>query len=311
MTRSSPITAGVETSQEPPASLGVPLSRLLRNTQLYQTLRRLSKNRGASIGGVLLIVICLLVIAAPFITPYDPIKQNFRDLLVGPSPTHWLGTDNYGRDVWSRILYGGRISLTVGSISVVIGAVIGVVLGLISGYYGGLLEGFIMRLMDAMLAFPGILMAMTVVAVLGGSLNNVMIAVGISSIPGFARLARGSVLSAKENEYVMAARVAGCKSRRIMLVHILPNIFAPLLTYSTLRVSTSIIAAASLSFLGLGAQRPMPEWGVMLSDGREYMRQYWWLSMFPGLAIMITALSINMLGDGLRDALDPRLRRKV
>jgi ABC-type dipeptide/oligopeptide/nickel transport system permease subunit len=266
---------------------------------------------GASMGGVLLIVVCLLVIFAPLLTPYDPIKQNFRDILVGPNPTHWLGTDNYGRDVWSRILYGGQISLTMGSISVVIGAVIGVALGLVSGYYGGMSDGIIMRFMDAMLAFPGILMAITVVAILGSSLNNVMIAVGISSIPGFARLARGSVLSAKENEYVFAARVAGCRSGRIMLVHILPNIFAPLLTYSTLRVSTSIIAASSLSFLGLGAQRPTPEWGVMLSDGREYMRQYWWLSMFPGLAIMITALSINMLGDGLRDALDPRLRRAI
>ncbi len=282
-----------------------------RNDQTFQTLRRLGKNKGATMGGVLLIMVCLLVIFAPLLTPYDPIKQNFRDLLGGPNPTHWLGTDNYGRDVWSRILYGGRISLTVGSISVVIGMVIGVALGLVSGYYGGVTDGIIMRLMDAMLAFPGILMAMTVIAILGGSLNNVMIAVGISSIPGFARLARGSVLSAKENEYVSAARVAGCRGGRIMLVHILPNIFAPLLTYSTLRVSTSIIAASSLSFLGLGAQRPTPEWGVMLSDGREYIRQYWWLSTFPGLAIMISALSINMLGDGLRDALDPRLRRGI
>ncbi len=282
-----------------------------RNDQTFQTLRRLGKNKGATMGGVLLIIVCLLVIFAPLLTPYDPIKQNFQDLLVGPNPTHWLGTDNYGRDVWSRILYGGRISLTVGSISVVIGTVIGVALGLLSGYYGGVTDGIIMRLMDAMLAFPGILMAMTVIAILGGSLNNVMIAVGISSIPGFARLARGSVLSAKESEYVSAARVAGCRSGRIMLVHILPNIFAPLLTYSTLRVSTSIIAASSLSFLGLGAQRPTPEWGVMLSDGREYIRQYWWLSTFPGLAIMMAALSINMVGDGLRDALDPRLRRGI
>ncbi len=153
------------------------------------------------------------------------------------------------------------------------------------------------------------LSAMTVVAILGGSLTNVMIAVGISSIPGFARLVRGSVLSAKENEYVLAARVTGCRGGRIMVVHILPNVFAPLLTYATLRISTSIIAAASLNFLGLGAERPTPEWGVMLSDGRDYMREYWWLSTFPGLAIMVTALSINMLGDGLRDALDPRLRR--
>ncbi len=293
------------------ATAGPLYSRPHRDSQVSQVLRRLEKNKGATIGGLLLIVICLLAIFAPLVTPYNPTKQNFGDLLVGPSLAHPMGTDNYGRDVWSRILYGGQLSLTVGVVSVFIGAVIGVGLGLVSGYYGGLTDGMIMRLMDAMLAFPGILMAMTVVAVLGSSLENVMIAVGISSVPGFARLARGSVLSAKENEYVFAARVAGCRHGRIMLVHILPNIFAPLLTYATLRVSTSIIAAASLSFLGLGAQRPTPEWGVMLSDSREYMRQFWWLSMFPGMAIMITALSINMLGDGLRDALDPRLRRGI
>lgn len=278
-------------------------------SRVLQMLRRLKKNKGASIGGILLIAISLSVIFAAAITTWDPIKQNYNDLLQGPSLAHWMGTDNYGRDVWSRVLHGGRLSLTVGMVSVVIGAVAGVTFGLLSGYYGGWVDGVIMRLMDAMLAFPGILMAMTVVAILGGSLTNVMIAVGISSVPGFARLVRGSVLSAKENEYVMAARVTGCGSGRIMVVHILPNVFAPLLTYATLRISTSIIAAASLNFLGLGAQRPTPEWGVMLADGRDYMRQYWWLSTFPGLAIMVTTLSINMLGDGLRDALDPRLRR--
>lgn len=278
-------------------------------SRALQMLRRLKKNRGATIGGILLIAISLLVIFASAITAWDPIKQNYRDLLQDPSPAHWMGTDNFGRDVWSRVLHGGRLSLSVGMISVIIGAVAGVGFGLLSGYYGGWVDGVIMRLMDAMLAFPGILMAMTVVAILGGSLTNVMIAVGISSVPGFARLVRGSVLSAKENEYVLAARVTGCRGGRIMVVHILPNVFAPLLTYATLRISTSIIAAASLNFLGLGAERPTPEWGVMLSDGRDYMREYWWLSTFPGLAIMVTALSINMLGDGLRDALDPRLRR--
>lgn len=280
-------------------------------SRVSQTLRRLRKNRGATAGAILLVAIALCVIFASLITTWDPIKQNYNDLLQGPSAAHWMGTDNYGRDVWSRVLHGGRLSLTVGMISVVIGAVAGVALGLLAGYYGGWVDSVIMRLMDAMLAFPGILMAMTVVAILGGSLTNVMIAVGISSVPGFARLVRGSVLSAKENEYVMAARIAGCRNGRIMVIHILPNIFAPLLTYATLRISTSIIAAASLNFLGLGAQRPTPEWGVMLSDGRDYMRQYWWLSTFPGLAIMVTALSINMLGDGLRDALDPRLRRGI
>jgi peptide/nickel transport system permease protein len=285
-------------------------ARVRAESRVWPILRRLRKNRGATAGGVLLLILALMALFAPVVAPYDPVKTNYGDALTGPSLKHPLGTDNYGRDMFSRIVYGARLSMSVGLISVAIGASLGVILGLLSGYYGRHLDNVIMRFMDAMLAFPGILLAMAIVATLGSGLTNVMIAVGISSIPGFARLVRGSVLSAKENVYVDAARVAGCSNGRIMGLHILPNVFAPILTYATLRVSVAILAAASLNFLGLGAQPPTPEWGVMLADGRDYIRQYWWLATVPGLAIMLTTLSINMFSDGLRDALDPRLKQR-
>ncbi len=280
-----------------------------RRPPIFDTLRHLSRNRGAAIGAVLLVLLALMAVFAPLIAPYSPIKQNFQEVLKSPSLKHLLGTDNFGRDVLSRIMYGARLSLSVGIIAAGIGAGLGVIFGLISGYYGGWIDSIIMRIMDAMLAFPGILMAMTVVAILGSGLVNVMVAVGIASVPTFARLVRGSVLSARQNDYVEAAHVVGCRSGRIMMRHILPNVFAPLLTLTTLRVSRAILSAAALNFLGLGAQPPIPEWGVMLANGRNYLRGYWWLATFPGLAIMITTLSINMLGDGLRDVLDPRLRQ--
>lgn len=291
-------------------SLAAPIPATRRPaSRVLQVLRRLLRNRGATIGAGVLVALSLTAVFAPIVAPHDPIQTSYGEALQGPSPRHWFGTDSYGRDVFSRVVFGGRISMTVGLISVGIGASLGALLGLVSGYYGRLLDAVIMRVMDAMLAFPGILLAMAIVAILGSSLTNVMIAVGISSIPGFARLVRGTVLSARENVYVEAARVVGCGSGRIMLRHILPNVFAPLLTYATLRVSVAILSAASLNFLGLGAQPPTPEWGVMLADGRDYLRQHWWLGTFPGLAIMVTTLSINMFSDGLRDALDPRLRR--
>ncbi len=279
-------------------------------SQAWLAARSLRRNRGATVGGLLLLVMAMMAIFAPLVAPYDPTKTSYGEALNGPSLRHLLGTDNYGRDVFSRIVHGARISMSVGIISVGIGAGVGVILGLVSGYYGRQIDNVIMRIVDAMLAFPGILLAMAIVAVLGSGLTNVMIAVGISSIPGFARLIRGSVLSAKENVYVEAARGAGCANARIMARHILPNVFAPLLTYATLRISVAILSAASLNFLGLGAQPPTPDWGAMLADGRDYLRQYWWLGTFPGVAIMLTTLSINMFSDGLRDALDPRLKQR-
>jgi peptide/nickel transport system permease protein len=247
---------------------------------------------------------------APLVVGYDPIRTNYADALAGPSLRHPLGTDHYGRDLFSRIVFGGRLSLTAGLLSVAIGAAAGALIGVPSGYYGGVVDDVIMRVMDVMLAFPGILFAMAIVAILGSGLTNVMIAVGISSIPGFVRLVRGSVLSAVEHVYVEAARATGCHNGRIMALHILPNVMAPLFTYATLRVSVAIVSVASLNFLGLGAQPPTPEWGVMLADGRDYMREYWWLATFPGLAIMVTTLSINLFSNGLRDVLDPRLQRR-
>jgi peptide/nickel transport system permease protein len=277
---------------------------------LGQMVRRLARNRGATAGGTLLVALVGMATFAPVVSRYDPIRTNYADALVGPSLRHPLGTDHYGRDLFSRIVFGGRLSLTAGLLAVTIGTVAGVLIGVPSGYYGGMVDDFIMRVMDVMLAFPGILFAMAIVAILGSGLTNVMIAVGVSSIPGFVRLVRGSVLSAAEHVYVEAARGVGSRNRRIMALHILPNVVAPLFTYATLRVSVAIVSVASLNFLGLGAQPPTPEWGVMLADGRDYMRQYWWLATFPGLAIMVTTLSINLFSNGLRDVLDPRLRRR-
>jgi peptide/nickel transport system permease protein len=270
----------------------------------------LARNRGAAAGGALLVALVGMAAFAPLVAGYDPTQTNYADALLGPSLRHPLGTDRYGRDLFSRIVFGGRLSLTSGLVAVGIGTAIGALLGLPSGYYGGWLDDVIMRVMDVMLAFPGILFAMAIVAILGSGFTNVMIAVGVSSIPGFVRLVRGSVLSAVEHVYVEAARGLGCRAGRIMSLHILPNVVAPLSTYATLRVSVAIISVASLNFLGLGAQPPTPEWGLMLADGRDYMRDYWWLATFPGLAIMATTLSINLFSNGLRDVLDPRLQRR-
>ncbi len=270
-------------------------------------LRQLLRNRAAIVGALLIIGLILAAIFAPFVAPHDPIEQSI-DSLAPPSWSHLMGTDLYGRDILSRIIFGTRVSLRVGVIAVGIGAINGVILGLIAGYYGGWLDLLEMRLIDIMLAFPGLLLALSIMTVLGPSLTNLMIAVGISSIPEYARLVRGCVLSAKENVYVDAARVTGCGSSRIMLRHILPNVVAPVIILATLGVGRAILLAAALSFLGLGAQPPTPEWGSMLSSGRDYLRRAWWVTTFPGLAIVIVVLAVNMLGDGLRDALDPRLR---
>ena len=244
---------------------------------------------------------------APTVAPYRPLEMDYHHPLGPPSAAHWLGTDLFGRDILSRLLHGGRLTLLIGFIAVAISSSIGVVLGLISGYYGGWVDTAIMRIIDMLLALPRILLALCVVALLGRGLTNVMVAVGISGISGYARLVRGSVLSAREQVYVEAARAVGCPHRRIMFRHVLPSVVAPVIVLATLDVAGAILSASSLSFLGLGAQPPDPEWGLMLHEGRTYLRQAPWITMVPGLAIMLTVLSINILGDGLRDALDPRL----
>lgn len=273
-----------------------------------ELLRRLRRGHGALVGLVLLGLLVFVAMAAPLIAPYNPIRIS-DNALFSPGMPYLFGTDQYGRDIFSRIVYGTRISLVIGLISVGIAASIGVTIGLLAGYYGGWIDAGLMWLINVMLAVPGILLALAIVTIRGQpNLANLMVAVGIAGIPTYARLVRGSVLAAKENLYVDAARVVGAPTRLILMRHLLPNVFAPVIVAATLGTGTAILAAAALSFLGLGSQPPAPEWGRMLSEGRAYLRDQWWISTFPGLAIVVTVLAMNLLGDGLRDALDPRLK---
>jgi len=265
---------------------------------------------GMVIGLAILGIFILIAILAPLIAPYDPLEIIPRAAKEEPSAAYLFGTDNLGRDVLSRVVYGARISIGVGLIAVFIGVVSGTFLGMLSGFYGAWLDSFIMRFIDVMLAFPGILLAIFVVAIMGPGLTNAMIAVGISVMPVYARTTRGSILSVKTNEYVEAARAIGVPDWRLMLRHILPNIMAPIIVVATVNVGTAILAAAGLSYLGLGAQPPSPEWGAMLSVARNYLRDAWWMATFPGLSIMMIVLAVNLLGDGLRDLLDPSLRNQ-
>jgi ABC-type dipeptide/oligopeptide/nickel transport system permease subunit len=269
---------------------------------------RLMRNPVALAGGGVVVLLILVAILAPYIAPYDPLHQDLANSMAGPSMTHLAGTDVHGRDIFSRIIYGTRISLRIGFLGMLLGCVVGVVLGLVSGYYGGRLDTLIMRLLDVQLAFPGLLVAICIIAIIGPGLENVILAVGIFSVPLFARVTRGQVLTLKEQEFILAARMMGAQDGRIMLTHLLPNAVAPILVLCTLRIATAILTAASLSFLGLGAQPPIPEWGAMLSDGRAYLSIAPHVATTPGLAILITVLAFNLLGDGLRDALDPRLK---
>jgi ABC-type dipeptide/oligopeptide/nickel transport system permease subunit len=269
---------------------------------------RLLRNPVAMTGGAVVILLILVATAAPYIAPYDPTHQDLANSLVAPSMAHLAGTDVHGRDIFSRILYGTRISLRIGFLGMLLGCVVGVILGLFAGYYGGWADTVIMRLLDVQLAFPGLLVAICIIAIIGPGLENVIVAVGIFSVPLFARVTRGQVLFLKEQEFILAARMLGAQDGRIMLNHLLPNAVAPILVLCTLRIATAILTAASLSFLGLGAQPPTPEWGAMLSDGRALLTIAPHVATTPGLAILIAVLSFNLLGDGLRDALDPRLR---
>jgi len=271
--------------------------------------RQLRRNKAAMIGATLLAFEIFLALAAPWIVPFDPYKQNPKAALQAPSREHWFGTDDTGRDLLSRVIYGTRISLRVGLISVGIGGSIGITLGIIAGYRGGFVDNVIMRAMDLLLAFPGILLALAIIAILGPSLFNVMIAVGISAIPSYTRVARGATLALRDRDFVVGARAIGARDARITMKYILPNVLPPLIVLATLGIAGAILTAAGLSFIGLGAVPPTPEWGAILTLGRKYINQAWWYTTFPGLAIMVTVLGINMLGDALRDALDPRLRR--
>lgn len=279
-----------------------------RESQLAPIVRRLAGQPGAMAGATILLLLILGTLLGPFISPYDPAKMSPREALQPPSLIHPLGTDHFGRDQLTRLLYGGALSLQVGLVAVAIGASVGVTVGAIAGYRGGWTDEIISRIIDIKLAFPGILLALAVVSVLGPDLRNLMIAVGVGTIPGFARLVRGQVLAAREFDYVLAARTLGCRHIRIVSLHILPNVIAPVVVYGTLAVASAILAGASLNYLGMGAKPPTPEWGLMLSESREQIRRAWWLATFPGVAIMLTVISINLLGDGLRDAFDPWLK---
>jgi peptide/nickel transport system permease protein len=270
--------------------------------------RKLRQRPGALIGAIILVIFILVAIFAPLIAPMDPLEIS-TNRRAAPSGAHWLGTDELGRDILSRIIFGARVSLRVGLIAIGIALTCGSVLGVLAGFMGGLVDNVIMRLTDIMLAFPGILLAIAVVAILGPSLFNVMIAVGVESIPAYVRTARGSTLIVKEMEYVTGARTIGSSPLRIIFRHILPNVAAPLIVLATIGIAGSILSAAGLSYLGLGAQPPTPEWGAMLSSARSFVRDAWWMATFPGAAIMVVVLSLNLFGDGLRDILDPRMRK--
>ncbi|WP_342599979.1 ABC transporter permease subunit [Psychrobacillus sp. FSL H8-0483] len=269
----------------------------------------IGKNKAAVVGGVIILLYISLTFLAPILAPYDPYEINLQDKLQSPSLAHWMGTDDKGRDILSRILYGSRLSLGVGFSSVTFGAFFGIVLGLIAGYYGKWVDTIISRCLDVMLAFPGILLALAIISALGPSLINVTIAVGVFSIPLFARIVRGSTMEVKKLEYIDAIRTLGANDFIIIFRHILPNILSPIIVQGSLRLATAILSAAGLSFLGLGAQPPSPEWGAMLSSGRDFIFSAPYMAIFPGLMIAILVLGFNLFGDGLRDALDPRSKK--
>jgi peptide/nickel transport system permease protein len=289
---------------------GNPAKAQPSNDALRRFWRSLRRSPSAVIGASIVVLLVLIAIFAPLLAPYDPLKVNASASLAPPGPEHWLGTDALGRDLLSRIMYGARISLQLGLIAVSIAAISGTILGLLGGYYRGGVDTVIVSGVDVLLAFPNILLALIITFALGINLTNLMIAVGIAAIPTYVRVVRSTVLGIKENPYIEAARVSGCTDLRIIALHILPNAFGPIIVLSTLGVAGAILSGSALSFLGLGTKPPTPEWGVMLAEGRGFMLNAWWVTTFPGLAIMITVLSINLLGDGLRDAFDPRLRSR-
>lgn len=280
-----------------------------KSSQWRDVWRRLRKNRMAMFGLCVLVLLVFLAIFADVVAPYGYDEQNYSQMLELPSWQHIMGTDNYGRDIFSRIVYGTRISLLIGFISLAISTVVGSILGACAGYFGGASDTIIMRGSDILMAIPRTVLAIAIATTLGPGLVNAMIAVAIGTIPSFTRVVRASTLTVKDQEYVEAARAIGASNFHIIKKYIFPNVLAPIIVQATLGVGTAILLAASLSFLGIGISPPTPEWGSMLSAARSYMRDYWHMVLFPGLAIMITVLALNLFGDGLRDALDPKLKK--
>ncbi len=280
----------------------------------FDQLEKLFRNKTGMAGLIIITIFVLCALFAPLMAPHDPVENALYDQLIPPvweeggSSRNLLGTDDLGRDILSRLIYGARVSLMVGLVSVGIAVLLGTIFGAIAGYFGGWLDNVIMRVMDIILAFPGILLAIVIVAYLGPGLRNAMIAIGVISIPRFARIVRASVIEEHEKDYVLAARAVGAGNRRIIFNAILPNCLAPIIVQASLGFGSAILDAAGLSFLGLGAQPPIPEWGAMIAMGRSMILRAWWVMTFPGIAILFGVLGFNLLGDGLRDALDPRLR---
>ncbi len=275
---------------------------------MAEVVGRLLRTPQGLLGSLIVAAVALAALAGPFLAPHDPEAFHITARFKGPGADYWLGTDQFGRDILSRIIHGSRISLYVGVVSVGIALGIGGTLGLIAGYFGGWIDNVIMRLMDVMFSIPSLVLAIAITGILGPNLRNAMIAIGIVYTPTFARVARGPVLSVVQHEYIQAARTIGARDWRIIAQHVLPNVTAPIIVQTTLSLSTAILAEAVLSFLGLGTQPPEPSWGTMLGTGRKFMETAPWVAVFPGLAIMLAVLGFNLLGDGLRDALDPRLK---
>jgi peptide/nickel transport system permease protein len=302
------------TSAAAPDVVGLAAPRPWADREWVTLLRRLVRRRTALFGMLVVLAVMLAAVFAPLVSPFDPLEQDIGQRLREPGwqdeqgRVHPLGTDHLGRDILARIIFGSRIALVVGLAAVAISGVIGMLIGLVAGYFGGRTDDFLMRLADIQLAFPFILLAIAVIGVLGPSLRNIIIVIGVSSWVVYARVVRGEVLSIREREYVHAAVALGSRHWRVLMTHVLPNTFTPWLVVATLDMARVIVIESALSFLGLGVQPPTPTWGGMLADGRVYLSTAWWLATFPGLAILVTVLGINLFGDGLRDTLDPRLK---
>lgn len=279
-----------------------------KKSQLISIWHRFKKNRRAVFGLTIIILMTFVAIFAKWVSPYDPIEQNLLESLSVPSAKHLLGTDEFGRDILSRIIYGSRISLSVGVGAIVIACILGGMLGAVAGYYGGRIGNLIMRAMDILLAIPSILLSIAIVAALGASVQNLMFVIGITNIPRYVRTMESAILSVRNQEYIEASKATGASDFYIIMTHIIPNCMSPLIVQVTLSIGSAILTCASLSFIGLGVNPPTPEWGAMLSNGQEFLRSYPHITLFPGLAIMLSVFSFNLMGDGLRDALDPKLK---
>lgn len=280
------------------------------NSQMYDAMRRLLKNKTAVLGFIIILLMILLAVFADVLFDYDEvvIKQNYAEMCQGPSAKHPFGTDELGRDILARVVHGTRVSLSIGFAATIMASILGGAIGAISGFYGKHVDMIISRIMDMLMAIPGTLLAIAIVAALESSMQNLILALTISSIPKFARITRGAVMTVKDSEHIEAARAIGARNSTIIIHHVLPNCLAPILVELTISISFAILTISGLSFLGLGIAAPTPEWGSMLSSARTYIRDYSYMTFFPGLAIMLTILAFNLLGDGLRDALDPRLK---